>query len=156
MAGGSVRHNALCVRTSAQLDGALRATGCVTFSSDQRVGVDRERYVYPDVTVVCGPVVVEPGTTDVVVNPTILVEVLSASTELYDRGQKWEGYQRLASLTDYLLVSQTEPRIEHFRRGEPGVWIYRAAAAGEGILLSGGVELLVDALFDGVFALPGD
>lgn len=156
MAGGSVRHNALCVRAGGQLDGALRASGCVVLSSDQRVGVDGDRYVYPDVTVVCGAVVLEAGTTDVVANPTVLVEVLSASTEQYDRGQKWEGYQRLASLTDYVLVSQGEARIEHFRRGEAGAWIYRAAGPGERVQLSNGAELVVDAIFDGVFALPAD
>jgi Uma2 family endonuclease len=157
MAGGSVRHNALSARVIAQLDGALRGRGCVVMSSDQRIGIGSgERYVYPDVSVVCGQVVLEPGTSDVVTNPTILVEVLSGSTEQYDRGQKWEGYQRLASLTDYVLVSQSEARIEHFRRGEPGLWIYRAAGAGERVVLSGGAELVVDALFDGVFSLPGD
>ena len=67
-----------------------------------------ERYVYPDVSVVCGPVLVEAGTSDVITNPTILVEVISGSTEQYDRGQKWEGYQRLTSLSDYVLVSQPE------------------------------------------------
>jgi Uma2 family endonuclease len=156
MAGGSPRHNALSIRAGAQLDGALRAKGCVVFSSDQRIGVEGDRYVYPDLTIVCGAVVLETGTSDVIVNPAVLLEVLSASTEQYDRGQKWEGYQRLASLTDYVLVSQTEPRIEHFRRGEPGVWIYRAAGSGERVVLSSGAELVVDALFDGMFALPGD
>jgi Uma2 family endonuclease len=157
MAGGSLRHNALSIRAGAQLDAALRGRGCVVFSSDQRVGIGAgERYVYPDVSVVCGPVIVEAGTSDVVANPTILVEVISASTEQYDRGQKWDGYQRLSSLTDYVLVSQTEPRIEHFRRGERGEWIYRAAGAGERVALSNGAELVVDAVFDGVLALPAD
>jgi Uma2 family endonuclease len=157
MAGGSVRHNALCVNASAQLAGGLRPRGCTVMSSDQRIGIGAgERYVYPDVSVVCGPVLVERGTSDVVANPTILVEVLSASTEQYDRGQKWEGYQRLASLTDYVLVSQAEARIEHFRRGEAGAWIYRAAGPGERVQLSNGAGLVVDVIFDGVFALPAD
>ena len=157
MAGGSVRHNALCARAIAQLDSVLRARGRVLLTSDQRVGIAAgERYVYPDVSVVCGPVLVEAGTSDVITNPTVLVEVISGSTEQYDRGQKWEGYQRLASLTDYVLVSQAEARIEHFRRGDGGVWIYRAAGPGERVALSAGADLIVDALFDGVFALPGD
>jgi Uma2 family endonuclease len=157
MAGGSVRHNALCASVNAALYAAVQRGGCRVLSSDQRVGVAAgERYVYPDVSVVCGPVVLEAGTSDVLANPTVLVEVLSASTEQYDRGLKWEGYQRLASLTDYVLVSQGEPRIEHFRRAADGTWVYRAAEAGEQVALANGVTLDVDAVFRGVLELPGD
>jgi Uma2 family endonuclease len=157
MAGGSVRHNALCSSLTAVLHAALGRGGCTVLSSDQRVGFAAgERYVYPDISVVCGPIVLEDGTSDVLSNPTILVEVLSASTEQYDRGLKWEGYQRLASLTDYVLVSQTEARIEHFRRGPDGTWVYRSAQAGERLELAHGVLLEVDAIFTGVLELPGD
>lgn len=156
MAGGSIRHNAL----SARVIGALQAglpSGCNVLTSDQRVGVSAgERYVYPDVTVVCGEVRLEPGTTDVLSNPTIVVEVLSASTEQYDRGLKWEGYQRLPSLTDYVLVSQGEARIEHFRRSADGAWVYRSSVAGEQVTLANGARLDVDATFAGALALPGD
>lgn len=87
MAGGSPRHNALCSSVNAALRAALRLRGCQLFSSDQRVGLGQgERYGYPDVTVVCGKVVLEPGTSDVLAAPTILVEVLSPATEQYDRG----------------------------------------------------------------------
>src|SRR5690242_2577533 len=114
MAGGSMRHNVLCARVIEALGAQLRGR-CLVMTSDQRVvAAERDRYVYPDVSIVCGPMVAEPGTSDVLANPTILVEVLSESTEQYDRGGKWEGYQRLDSLTDYVLVSQAEPRIEHF------------------------------------------
>ncbi len=157
MAGGSLRHNALCSSVNAALHATVARSGCTVLSSDQRVRMaEGDRYVYPDVTVVCGPVMLEEGATDVLSNPTIVVEVLSASTEQYDRGQKWEGYQRLPSLTDYVLVSQTEPRIEHFRRGPDGTWIYRAAQAGESLELSLGVLLDVDAIFRGVVELPSD
>jgi Uma2 family endonuclease len=156
MAGGSVRHNALCARVIGGLQGALPAS-CNVLTSDQRVGVSGgERYVYPDVSVVCGAVVLEPGTADVLSNPTVLVEVLSASTEQYDRGLTWEGYQRLPSLTDFLLVAQAEPRIEHFRRGEGGAWLYRSAVSGERVTLANGVALEVDAVFAGTLELPGD
>jgi Uma2 family endonuclease len=155
MAGGSPRHNALCVRVAEALRAATRGRGCEVFSSDQRIGLG-ERYVYPDLTVVCGRVALQPGTTDNIVNPAILVEVLSVSTEQYDRGLKWEGYQRLESLTDYLLVSQSELRIEHFRREAAGLWLYRAHGPGERVVLTGDVELDGDAIFSGVFELPGD
>jgi Uma2 family endonuclease len=126
-------------------------------TSDQRVGFGAgERYVYPDASVVCGEMRLEPGTSDVLTNPCLILEVLSASTEAYDRGLKWEGYQRMPSLTDYLLVSQAVARIEHFRRQADGSWIYRAARSGERVVLAQGSELDVDAIFAGVFELPGD
>ncbi len=139
------------------LSNGLRARGCVVLTSDQRVGFrPRDRYVYADVSVVCGAVELEPGTSDVLANPTIIVEVLSSSTEQYDRGLKWDGYQKLDSLTDYVLVSQGEPRIEHFRRDASGGWTYRSARTGQRVGLSNGFELDVDALFAGMMVLPGD
>jgi len=156
MAGGSMRHNALAASVIESLRAQMRGR-CVVLTSDQRVvAAQRERYVYPDVSVVCGPIVLEPGSNDVLANPTILVEVLSGSTEQYDRGLKWDGYQRLESLTDYVLVSQTEPRIEHFRRDRTRTWLYQFAGRGERLALSNGVELDVDAIFAGLSELPGD
>jgi Uma2 family endonuclease len=153
MAGGSPRHNALCGRIIALASSALPR--CVVLTSDQRVTMaNHGRYVYPDVSIVCGGAEIEAN--DVLMNPTILVEVLSTSTEQYDRGLKWEGYQRLASLADYVLISQAEPRIEHYRRAADGSWTYRATGAGERVTLSTGVELLVDEVFAGVLDLPGD
>jgi Uma2 family endonuclease len=156
MAGGSMRHNALCARVIATLEPQLSGR-CVVLTSDQRVvASQRERYVYPDVSIVCGSVITEAGTSDVLVNPTILVEVLSESTEQYDRGLKWEGYQRIDSLTDYVLVSQSERRIEHFRRDRARTWLYQFAADGERVVLSNDSVLDVDTIFAGVFELPGD
>ena len=98
----------------------------------------------------------QQGTNDVVTNPAILVEVLSSSTEEYDRGLKWTGYQSIGTLTDYLLVAQASARIEHYRRNADGSWTYRAAGPGEHVVLTGGGELAVDAICAGVFELPGD
>lgn len=156
MAGGSMRHNALCASVIEALRTQLRGR-CVVLTSDQRVvAARRDRYVYPDTSVVCGPPVTEPGASDVLANPMIVVEVLSSSTEQHDRGLKWEGYQRIESLTDYVLVSQTEPRIEHFRRDRTRTWLYQFAGAGERLVLSNEAVLDVDAIFAGVFELPGD
>jgi Uma2 family endonuclease len=157
MAGGTPRHNALGVSVSAELRAVLRSRGCSVLSSDQRLAFPpHERYVYPDVTVICGPPVFQPGTDDVITNPTVLVEVLSSSTEEYDRGLKWAGYQRIASLTDYLLVAQVEARVEHYRRNADGSWTYRAAGSGEHLALTGGGTFAVDAIYAGVFELPGE
>jgi hypothetical protein len=115
-----------------------------------------KRYVYPDVSVVCGPIVLQDGTNDVVANPSILIEVLSSTTEPYDRGLKWEGYQRLASLTDYLLVAQREVRVEHYQRAPGRGWFYRTYGPGERIALGNGAQLEVDAIYARAFELPGD
>jgi Uma2 family endonuclease len=155
MAGGSPRHNELCGNVIFALKTALQSRGCRVLPSDQRVSfMARTRYVYPDVSVTCGALELEGN--DVLLNPQILVEVLSSSTEQYDRGLEWEGYQRLASLTDYVLVSQAEPRIEHFQRASDGSWTYRAAEAGGRVVLSNGATLVVDDIFARVFDLPGD
>lgn len=153
MAGGSPRHNRLSSRITTALENALGARYHV-FSSDQRVRSRERRYVYPDLTVVCGAPVIEHE--DVLVNPTVIVEILSSTTEQYDRGLKWDGYQQLPSLTDYVLVSQDRARIEHFARTPQGRWVYTSVAAGEHVELTDGTSLALDAIFAGVFELPGD
>lgn len=159
MAGGSPRHNWIAGNVQSALKRALDDR-CFTFTSNQRiVFADGARYVYPDASVVCGPVAVQDGTSDVLVNPTVLVEVLSSGTEQYDRGLKWEGYQNLTSLTDYLLVAQREVRVEQFQRApgdEGGRWFYRAYGPGERVSLANGAQIDVDALYTRAFELPGD
>jgi Uma2 family endonuclease len=155
MAGGSPRHNLLCADLIAILRERTATRGCYVLTSDQRVRLDAgKRYVYPDVTVVCGAPLIE--TEDVLANPTIVVEVLSLSTEQNDRGSKWQSYQQLESLTDYILVPQWHARIEHFRRDHHGGWSYRAANAGDKITLADGTELAVDDVFARALDLPGD
>ncbi len=96
MAGGSPRHNFLSTAAGAELRAAVRGRGCHVLSSDQRISAKQgARYVYADAVVVCGGVQTEPDAGDVLSNPTAIVEVLSRSTEAFDRGENWEGYQRL-------------------------------------------------------------
>ena len=155
MAGASARHNALCANIVTALNATAGRRGCFVLTSDQRTGLDGgERYVYPDISMVCGTPQIEHG--DVITNPTVLVEVLSRSTEQNDRGSKWQSYQQLPSLTDYVLVPQWSPRLEHFCRDERGGWTYRSAGVGERITLMDGTELAVDEIFARVMELPGD
>ena len=140
-----------------ELRNALRGTSSRMFSSDLRVAArPGEHYVYPDVSVVHGRVELEPGNTDVLMNPNVIVEVLSPSTERYDRGLKWESYRTLPSVLDYLLVSQTSARIEHYRREAGSDWHYRVADAGGHVLLSNGAAIEVSAVYEGVFDLDVD
>jgi Uma2 family endonuclease len=152
MAGGSARHNLLSNAFGAELRAALRGKGCHVLSSDQRVvALSGRRFLYPDVVATCGELRFEAGTTDVLANPTVIVEVLSPSTEAYDRGGKWEAYQRIPSLTDYVLVAQGTASLEHFAREADGAWRYRLLGLGEVLTLSNGATLAVDAVFDGAF-----
>ncbi|MCK6587312.1 MAG: Uma2 family endonuclease, partial [Polyangiaceae bacterium] len=142
MAGGSPRHNLLSAKAIVALDTALRGKRCQVLSSDQRITAEPgKRYVYADAVAVCGDLQMEPGTDDVLMNPSVIVEVLSPGTEAYDRGLKWEAYQRLASLTDYLLISQTSVRIEHFQRETQASWRYRVLSAGDSISLANGASV---------------
>ncbi len=157
MAGGSPRHNFLSGAMVAQLWVALRGKGCHVFTSDQRISVkEGERYVYSDAGATCGKQELEAGTNDVLLNPKVIVEVLSKSTQAYDRGDKWAGYQRIASLTDYLLVSQSAPQIEHFQKETDGSWRYRRLGAGDRVVLWSVAELQVNAVYEGAFELVGD
>jgi Uma2 family endonuclease len=156
MAGGSPRHAALASRVAQALGSSLGRKGCEIFSSDLQLGLPGNRYVYGDVAVVCGEVRLQRGSDSVVENPTMVIEVLSKNTEEYDRGLKWDGYRRIASLSDYVLVSQTDVRVEHFSRAGDGSWIYRVAEAGGRITFSNGAALDVDTLYGGIFDIPGD
>jgi Uma2 family endonuclease len=154
MAGGSARHNFLSIAAAAELRASVRGKGCHTLSSDQRIPASKgEHYVYADVVVVCGGLQMEPGTRDILANPSVIVEVLSPSAETYDRGEKWEAYQGLPSLTDYLLVGQMSVRVEHYHREEYGSWRYRVLQGGDTIVLANGAALAVDAVYEGAFDL---
>jgi Uma2 family endonuclease len=141
MAGGSRRHNALASRISAALENARRAE-CVAFQSDQRVRVlATGKATYPDASMVGGPIEGDPadpaGAT--LTNPLLIVEVLSPSTEQDDRGDKWQHYQLIPSLQEYVLVSQSHARVERYRRLAAGGWEYHDATVGTVQLLTGAV-----------------
>ena len=148
MAGGTRRHNALAARITGAVD-AARGRGCVVFQSDQRVRVlATGKSTYPDVTMVCGPIEGDPADPagPTITNPTLIVEVLSPSTEQKDRGPKWLDYQRIPSLVEYVLVSQMPSRIESYRRLPSGTWEYREATEGK-VQLHTGATLDLAALY---------
>ncbi len=110
---------------------------------------------HPDVSVVCGPRQLDPEDPNAVTNPTVIVEVLSKSTERYDRTDKLVHYRRIPSLRDYLLVSQTEVRVEHYRRNDDGTWTLRDVRAGESVALASlDVTLAIDDVYAGVTLPP--
>jgi Uma2 family endonuclease len=123
MSGGSPKHNLIASNVLAALSVALRERPCAVLTSDQRVCVEPTGlYTYPDVTVVRGAMNVHPRFDDTLLNPTVIVEVLSPSTEGYDRGAKFGHYRRIESLRAVLLVSQIERVVEHYAREPDGSW----------------------------------
>ena len=124
MAGGSPRHNAICGNVVGVLRDLLRDRPCLVLPSDQRVQVEGTGlYTYPDVSVVCGRPRFSPKDDHTLLNPVLIVEVLSESTEAYDRGAKFAHYRRLQSLQEYIVVTAGEERIEHFCRQDGGTWL---------------------------------
>lgn len=122
MAGGSPRHNLISGNVLGALRSLLRGR-CRAFSSDQRIFIPATGlYTYPDVTTVCGPLDLHPPLGNTIRNPHLVVEVLSRSTEAYDRGEKFAHYRTVPSLAEYLLVGQGTRRVELYRRVEVGRW----------------------------------
>lgn len=150
MAGGTPEHAALAAAVSTML-AQLRGDGpCRWFGSDLRVRVRATGLAtYPDVTVICGELERDPDDGNNAVNPTLLVEVLSESTESYDRGEKVEHYRKIPSLREYLLVSHRARLIEHWWRDTSGHWQNEAAGGGEMVSLAAlDITLGVDAVYD--------
>jgi Uma2 family endonuclease len=132
MAGGTPQHAALQLAVPNLLFPQLRAGRCRAHGSDLRVRVLATGLAtYPDVTIVCGPREVDPEDENSVTNPTLLVEVLSPSTEDYDRGEKFAHYQRIPTLRQYVLVSADNPRVEVWTRDAAGAWNAVVATDGE-------------------------
>ena len=128
MAGGSERHNLIAANIIIAIGTQLRDRPCRVYPSDLKVRVpNSKRFFYPDVSVVCGEIQFADDERDVVLNPVVIVEVLSDSTAAFDRGKKFQSYQQIESLREYLLVSQDEYVVEHFLRQYDGRWLYTKA-----------------------------
>jgi Uma2 family endonuclease len=151
MAGGTREHSLLALNVGSELRAALRRAPCEVFNSDLRIKVE-SRYTYADVVVSCGTPRFEDPKRDTLLNPTAIVEVLSESTERYDRGEKFALYRTLSSFQEYLLVSQKQAQVEHFLRQPDDSWLLRVYGAGETVLLpSLACELSVDEIYFRVF-----
>jgi Uma2 family endonuclease len=122
MTGGTPRHALYGANVIVQLGRQLGNGRCRVYSSDLRIRVDKKVITYPDASVVCGEVKLDTEDPKAQLNPTVIVEVTSRSSERYDRGGKYQHYQRVASLSEYVIVSHRERLVHVFRRGEDGVW----------------------------------
>ncbi len=160
MAGGTPEHSAIIAAVTMAL-GQLRGGACRAFVTELRTRIRADEHgpdvgTYPDIAIVCGPVLRDSEDPISIVNPTVIIEVLSNSTEAYDRHGKFKHYKRLESLQEYVLVSQHRPLIERFAM-RAGIWSSPdAAGVSERIVLSSVPATLdVDEVFDGLVGEDG-
>src|SRR3984957_17218554 len=153
MAGAGEPHNLVVMNIAAQIHSQLRSGACRTYANDMRVRVSvTGLYTYPDIVVVCGVPQFLDGRRDTLLNPTLIVEVLSPSTEAYDRGRKFEHYQSLDSLQQYLLVESERLHADLFTRQPAGQWLLTAAGSADDVidLDSIGCRLALRDAYEGV------
>jgi Uma2 family endonuclease len=156
MAGGTRAHSLVATNLARELGNRLKTRSCVTYNADLRVKVEATGLLtYPDVSVVRGPQRFLDAEEDTLLNPTLLAEVWSDSTEAYDRGRKFAHYRLIPSLRHYLLVSQKEPRIELLSQAGGGEWRWREVTGLDGLLPLPALEIdlsLSEVFFQVVFS----
>lgn len=150
MSGGSRRHSRLKMNLASEIRSALRGTSCEAFDSDLRVKVSPRMYMYPDLTVACEKGLPIDESEDILSNPSVIFEVLSPSTEYYDRGVKFHYCREIESLQDYILVAQNQIRVEQYTRGDANTWTLRDYRQREDVLriASIGVSMPLSAIYD--------
>lgn len=140
-AGASPRHNLIVANVIITLGGQLKGRPCKVYPSDLKVRTpNANRFFYPDISVVCGEEEFADEEQDVILNPTLIVEVSSESTTAFDRGKKFLSYQQIVSLQAYLLVSQDEILAEGYARQSNDTWLYTKVTGLEGILTLPSIE----------------
>lgn len=124
MSGASRKHNLIAGNTFANLHAQLLSSPCEIYMGDMRVKMKAQNYTYPDLAVVCDTPKFELAQVDTLINPTLMVEVLSPSTERYDRGRKFELYRSLASMQEYVLIAQDRVHVERYVRQSDNTWVF--------------------------------
>lgn len=155
MAGGTANHALIIMNVGGELRSRLKGKPCRVYDSNLRVrSVRRSLYTYPDATVICGEPQFDPADKrgQTVINPKVIIEVVSASSEGDDRGEKFDRYRGIESLEEYVLVSQTTPKVETFLRQTGGAWLYHVTEGRDATatLRSVAVELPLTEVFAGV------
>ena len=157
MAGASREHNRITLNIGAALTAQLRGSPCEPFTSDLRVKSPATgSFFFPDVVAGCAPLEFEDNSLDILLNPSVIMEVLSPTTAADDRSWKFAHYRRLETLTDYVMLSQFQPFIEHYTRQENGQWVLTELAGLDAALRlpSIGCELPLSAIYERVVFAP--
>jgi Uma2 family endonuclease len=153
----TLRHNTIAANMIIGMGGLVRGKPCRTFTSDQRIHMTAtELYTYPDVGVVCDKPELHPKDGMTLLNPFILIEVLSKTTELYDRGEKLEHYRNIPSLKEIFLVSTSEARVDHHLRLDAGQWLLTTVREGAVEVPSLSGSVLLDDIYDKIDFTQGD
>lgn len=145
LAGADVNHAQIVTNLTETLSPVLKKKNCRTFSNDIKVWIpNREKFFYPDLTIVCGQLDFYRNRRDTILNPKLIVEVLSESTASFDRSEKFWLYQTLESLQEYVLISQDKAVVEQYTRRADGNWIYRATIGIESSVVFESIEIKTD------------
>ena len=153
MGGGSANHSLIAANLVREVGNALKGRPCAVFNSDLRVQVQSTGlYAYPDATIVCGELLFDDDHRDTLLNPTVIVEVLSDSTEKYDRGKKSNHYRQIASLKELILLAQDRSHVERFTRQPNGDWLFheQKEITADFELKSLGISIAISELYRGV------
>ncbi len=134
MAGNTREHVEIVVNLVGELRTTLKSSDCKTYATEMRVKASETSYLYPDIAIVCSEAQFLDGSFDTLLNPLVIVEVLSKSTEAFDRGEKFNRYRSISSVKQYVLVSTVSQHVEWFSRGPDGRWWFDEAAGLESVL----------------------
>ncbi|WP_353573342.1 Uma2 family endonuclease [Candidatus Albibeggiatoa sp. nov. BB20] len=140
MSGASQKHNIIAGNLFGELWTSFKKRDCSVYMSDMRVKVSETDYVYPDVVAVCADVELDDNKFDILLNPSVIIEVLSKSTKTYDKDKKMALYQNLPTVQDYVLVAQDQYRIEHYQRRSQNQWLLTVLTEPEQILILQSVD----------------
>ncbi|MGH2494243.1 MAG: Uma2 family endonuclease [Ktedonobacteraceae bacterium] len=149
MSGGTLNHSTICINITSLLRNLLRHSSCRVYNSDARVRLSALRYVYPDATISCDEH--DQGTGDTIHFPRLIIEVLSPSTEAYDRGQKFIYYRTCPTIMEYVLVDTQRQAVDVYRRASANLWTLHLFSSGDQIdLTSINVSFPIAAFYEGV------
>ncbi|MBK9313977.1 MAG: Uma2 family endonuclease [Acidobacteria bacterium] len=145
MSGASEAHNLIVMNTGARFNLQLADGPCRVYPSDLKIGIPGLRkFYYPDITVVCEEPKFADENKDVLLNPLVIIEVLSESTAAYDRGKKFQSYQDIPSFQEYILISQDDPLVERFVRQRDESWIYTRFTRIDDLLVFSAINCSID------------
>lgn len=157
MSGGTLPHALIGLNLGSAARNALQGRNCHAVNSDLRMRISPHGpFVYPDVTIYCGSAILADDYRDILLNPAVVFEVLSKSSEAYDRGFKFAQYRTIESLREYVLVSQTEPRMEVFLRQSDGSWNLREFVGMDAVCHLAGIDcnIALADVYEGVTLEP--
>ncbi len=155
-AGASIEHNRISSNTLVELGSKLKGKNCVPYSADLRIKVSKnELYTYPDISVICGEIKKSEDAFDTVINPTVLIEILSDATKDYDRGSKFKMYRDIPTLKDYILIDSTGSKfVEKYSMNDEGKWVLTDYGNNDAVLdiKSIGVSISMEDIYRGVYS----